>query len=300
MNEFSIFPRFAAIPILLVFSTFLCSQSSGEPGVLFVSHGSPSAVWNQPLLDFGEKMQGKLLQSGNYKSVSSAFLEFATPDVPSTVAKMEEEGCDRIIAVPLFIAPSGHTHFDVPAVLGLYSSPSILRVIDEEGGTVAQPKVPITLTNTCFEGDLLESYALAQVKELSTNPKEEALVILLHGDPTHEGLIERKLRKVATHCCGQTGIDYADWASIAVGQRHAENGLPAIWRALECKPRVLVIGLYVSSTAERVHERAVKHLRRGLGEELEKAISEGKVVFSNQPLISHPGLVEWAIETVEH
>jgi hypothetical protein len=252
-------------------------------------------------VDFGEEMQDKLTQSGNCRAVSTAFLEIATPDVPSAVANLEEIGCDRIVAIPLFIAPSGHTHFDIPAVLGIYTSPSILETIEKEGGTVAKPKVPITLTNTFSEGSLLESYALSQVEGLSEKPEEEAIVILLHGDPLHDGLIEGRMREIATYCCGKTGIEYADWASIAVGQGLAEQGLPAVARALERKSRVLVIGLYVSTTVKRIHDRAAKQSKGGHGHggEIEKAISEGRVVFSDLPLIEHPALAEWVLETVE-
>jgi hypothetical protein len=287
--------------VVVLLSTTASSPGWGKTGVLIVAHGSPSPAWNQPILDFTTRVDKEAVHNGLCDTVCTAFLEFATPDIPSQVAHLEELGCDRIISIPLFIIASSHTHFDVPAVLGIYSSQSVLKVLEGEGVKVARSKIPITLTNTCSEeGNLLEEFLLAQIRELSVDPKDESLVILLHGDSLHNGLIEEKMRALASYCCGETGIRSADWASIGVGQDYLETGISTISRAIEHNPRVLVVSLYVSTTAKKIHDRVVGQQVGSLNQKMKTAITEGKVVFSNQSLIEQPGLMNWVLNTIRN
>jgi hypothetical protein len=234
-------------------------------------------------------------KEGRFRAVRTALLESAQPDIPTAVAELEAAGCDRIVAVPLFVAPSGHTHFDVPAVLGIYSSSSTAATLAAEGAKAARPKVPLALTQTLAEGPVLSDYALEQVRKLSKSPKDEAVVLLAHGDPDHHLLIERRMRQIATRCCGEAGIGYADWAYIAVGQEYASQGIPAIRAALEHKKRVLVVGLYVSSSAQAIHRRAVATMsKREAGDDP----FQGKdIVFSSEPILSQPDLLDWITKT---
>jgi hypothetical protein len=275
-------------------------MASGDPGLLIVAHGSSSAAWNEPVLQLEKKIGEKLRPGGAFREVRTAFLEFAEPDVPTRVKELEQAGCDRIVAVPLFIAPSGHSHFDVPAVLGVYDSPSIRESIAEEGGTVAVPKVPVVLTGTMAEGDCLDAFALEEVRALSKAPKDEGIVFLLHGDGGHSGLIEDMMRRIGTRCCGEAGIGYADWASIAVGQEYAERGIPAIQSALERKKRVLVIGLYVSTSAKRIHEQAMQGLRDHAGRPQADPFKDRDVAFSDRALISSPAMLQWVVDSALH
>ncbi len=269
------------------------SQAIADPGLLLIAHGSPNAEWNKPLLDFGRRAAEEAGKGGRFKAVRTAMLEAAKPDVPTAVAELEAAGCDRIVAVPLFVAASGHTHFDVPAALGLYWSETTAAALAAEGAKPARPKVPITLVPTLSESDVLSGYALDQVRKLSRSPKEEALVLLLHGDPEHELLIDRMLRQVAARCCGETGIGYSDWASIGVGQEYRSNGLAAIRSALEHKKRVIVVGLYISSSAARIHQRSMGGKQRAADSD---PLHGKDVVFSNEPIVTHPELLRWVLQ----
>jgi len=234
------------------------ATGTDHPGLLIIAHGAPGPQWNEPV----NSLVGKIRELNNSKkifhAVEGAFLEYAQLDVPSGVEKLEGAGCSRIIVVPFFIAPSSHCHFDVPAVLGLYSSPDIRHVLEEEGARVAKPRIPVTLTQTLGEGDLLDQFACDQVRALSKDPKNEAIVLIAHGCPDHYRLVETIIRRVATYCCGQTGIDYGDWAFCEVGQSFWDEAAPVIARASKHKEKVLVVGLYVSSSAERIYQRASK------------------------------------------
>jgi len=281
-----------ASAVIVALSQLVASTAQAEPGLLIIAHGAPSPKWNDPVLEFGQKVTREALKGG----------QFSQPDVPGAVAELEAEGCDRIIAVPLFIAPSGHSHFDVPAVLGIYSSPEIRAVIAEENGAIAQPRVPITLTQTLAGGDVLCEFALGQVRKLSQDAENEALVLIAHGDPGHRDLIDGLMRRIMTYCCGQAGIDYGDWAYVGMGLGHLEHGLPTIMKALEAKKRVLVVGVYVSSSARSIHQRVftmAKLAGKLVMPDLFDGFDEESVAFSEQGVVTHPGAVQWVLDSAK-
>ncbi len=280
---------------LLITLAWHPARSTAAPGLLLVAHGSPSPEWNKPLLAFGEKVAAKLSENGQYKAVRTAMLEAAQPDVATAVAELQAAGCSRIVAIPLFVAPSGHTHFDVPAVLGIYRSPAILTALAQEGANIARPSVPIVLTLTVSQGGVLEKFASEEVRRLSKAPADEAVVILAHGDPDHQLLVDRHMRRVVTCCCGQSGIDYGDWAYIAVGQEYHSAGVSAIQTALQHKKRVLVVGLYISTSAAKIYARAVA---MPCHHESKSDPFQGQdVVFSDATIVAHPALMQWVLDT---
>lgn len=286
-----------ALLLALLAAGGMVLPAMAEPGLLLVAHGAPSPQWNEPVLQFGRKVAEAVEKTGKFKATRTALLESAQPDVPSAVAELEAAGCDRIIAVPLFVAPSGHTHFDVPAVLGIYTSGSTRETLREEGASPARPRVPITLTETLSEGDVLADYAADQARKLSVSPEKEALVILAHGDPDHALLVERLMRRIVTRCCGATGIAYGDWASIGVGQEYASAGIPAICGALERAERVIVVGVYLSSNAASIDARVRGALREKNPDR--DPFAGRDVVFSSEPIIAHPALLEHVVATAE-
>jgi hypothetical protein len=245
------------------------------------------------VFDIGRREAEEVKKSGRFKAVRTAMLEAAEPDAPAAVAELEAEGCDRIVAVPLFIAPSSHTHFDVPAVLGIYSCPRTSAALAQHGARVSRPKVPITVTRTISGGQVLPEYALDQVRKLSTSPKEEALVILAHGDTMHQPLVERLARQVTTYCCGEAGISYGDWAFIGHGDAYVSRGVPAIKTALDHKKRVLVVGLFLSLAPAQIHRRVATAQP---GDEGFAPFRGREVVFSDEPIIGHPALLRWVLQ----
>ncbi len=48
-------------------------------------------------------------------------------------------------ALPLFIAPSGHSLYDVPVILGLYYDQEMVNGIKEEGTKITDTKIKITV-----------------------------------------------------------------------------------------------------------------------------------------------------------
>jgi hypothetical protein len=273
------------------------SIAAADPGLLIIAHGARSESWNDPVLEFGEKVAREAIKQGRFKAVRTAMLEAAQPDVPRAVAELEAAGCDRIVAVPLLIAPSGHSHFDVPTVLGIYCSAEVNAAIEEEGGAVARPKVPIILTQT-IDAETLCAFAADQVRQLSRNADEEAVVVIAHGDADHHGLVDNLMRRITTYCCGQAGIDYGDWAFVEVGQSYIQEGIPSIVEAARHKKRVLVVGMYVSSSARTIHERAMGRTPDA-SSRFARFFQEHDVEFSTQGVVTHPDAVRWVLETAD-
>lgn len=66
-------------------------------GVLVVAHGSNEASWNQTVQQAVEQVRLPY-------PVELGFLEFAEQDIHAAVKKLEEQGVNKIIAIPLFIS----------------------------------------------------------------------------------------------------------------------------------------------------------------------------------------------------
>ena len=275
----------------------ISEDGSKRPGLIILSHGAPMSRWNGPVESFVDRVRELNAKEKAFHAVEGAFLEFTRPDASSGIETLEEAGCDRIIVVPLFIAPSSHSHFDVPAVLGLYTSPDIRKTLEEEGARIAEPHVPVTITQTLDEGDILDRFCRDEVRRLSKNPADEAIVILAHGCPDHYRLVDMMTRRVATFCCGQCGIDYADWIYCAMGQTYLEEALPALTRSGEKKKRIIVVGLYVSSSAKSIHENAMRQASDETRMEFEKLFEKTEVVFSEAGLVEYEATAMGVLQT---
>ncbi len=294
-------PGIVCVTILIVTGNAYSQSGSvadarqDRPGLLIIAHGAPGTKWNQPILDLGKQVAELNKTKSIFHSVQVAFLEYAQPDAAAGVEMLEASGCTRIVVVPLFIAPSSHSHFDVPAALGLYSSPEILKTLVEEGARIAKPHVPISLTGTLGHGDLLDRFAQSEIAKFSRDPKQEAVIFLAHGCPDHQSLIDNKLRRLATACCGRSGIEHANWAYCAVGQTYLENGLPLIEQTAKEKHRVIVIGLYVAISAASIHQRASKS--GAPHAEGKTPVLGDNITFSENSVVSFPETAPWVLET---
>lgn len=256
-----------------------------KTGLLVIGHGSPRAEWNRKFAGLRQPIEERLrrtlgVQATNWV-VRVVFLE-CEPSISTAVEELRHLGCKRICAVPVFIAPSGHSRWDVPAALGLYTDPDLAREMADHGIKVPKERPPVTLTGPLSSGDVLERWAVDCVRGLSKDSANEAVVILAHGAEGVPGPLEKLLRRVSSRICGDTGISYADWAFVEVGQRYRSQGVEAITRARRVRERVLVIGLYVGLSAEQVN----KHWGKG-------AIKDSNVVFAPHALLPDERVVTW-------
>jgi hypothetical protein len=267
-------------------------------GLLIIAHGAPSTAWNEPVLKVGKNVITKLNKNGNnpFGKVQVVFMESAKPSVADGIEAIENAGCNRIIAVPLLIAPSSHSHWDVPALLGIYNDPNMTAEFKKEGAKLIRSKLPITLTPTLEHGTLLSDILLDNVREISNNPKEEAIVLLAHGDEYTQPIWDRMVRRIITRLCGETGITYGDWAFVHVGQNFAENGVPIIATACEEKKRVLLVGCYLSMTPEMMLKRYTMISEKG---KMSNPLEGKEIISVRHTLCDSPKLIDWIVQTAK-
>ncbi|WP_407380749.1 sirohydrochlorin nickelochelatase [Methanobrevibacter sp.] len=90
-------------------------NEDAKTGVLLVSHGSRLKYNKQ----FISALFAKFEKVTDYPC-NFGFMELSEPDIPKAVdALLSENDIERLIVVPVFIAPGVHTTNDIPTILGL-------------------------------------------------------------------------------------------------------------------------------------------------------------------------------------
>ena len=92
------------------------SKSSNNVGVILVSHGSTLPYAEEVFTEIKEKFIAKtgLAAEIGYMKVSEPTISGAVE-----ILKDEVDDLDKIIALPVFLAPGIHTNIDIPQLLGL-------------------------------------------------------------------------------------------------------------------------------------------------------------------------------------
>jgi hypothetical protein len=297
-HKFS-FALFVAILAFGIAPAFAETSLASKPGLLVLAHGSPAPSWNKTVTELTKKLDALNAETKTFHAITAAMMEFAQPDAAAGIETLEAAGCDRIIVVPVFVGPTGHSHFDVPAVLGLYSSPSIRKTLEEENARIATPRVPVTITQTMNEGDLLDGYIEAETLALSQNPKEEAVLIIAHGDDDHGPMIDKIMNRLLVRACGSRGITAGQVVYCGVGQTYRQNVVPAIRELSEQKKRVLVVGVYLATSAKTINDRAAAQPvdSHSHGTASANPLDGIDVRFSEKGLVDHPQTPEWILTT---
>ena len=267
--------------------------ANAQTGVVIVAHGSRSPRWNQAVEDVVNRLRERLVNEPGIGGIRLGYLEMAKPSIAEAVSDLVAQGCRRIVAVPMFVAASGHVQYDVPTVLGVLHDPKVARALREEGITLVRPEVPITLTSPLSEGRSLEEYALSEVKRLSQQPQRETLLLLLHGDEDFQPKLDALARRLIGFVQENVGLSAGEWCYIAVGQGYGSQAVPKMEQAIARGQRVLVVALFVASSAQQFHERWVQEEAGG-----HDPFQGRHVVFSDQALTQHPALLEDLIHLV--
>ncbi len=267
----------------------------GDPGLLIIAHGAPMPEWNKPVLALEDQVIKALGKNNPFKKVKVCMMEFASPTVADGVAEMEKARCDRIVVVPLLIAPSSHSHWDIPVLLGLYWDPEKEKELKAEGRLIARSKVPITIVPTLCYGDVLPQSMLARVMEMSKNPKDEAVIVLAHGDRTMEPFWCSMMRRITSYICGKTGISYADWAFVEMGQGY-HKAASAIVAAGRHRKRIIVIGCYLSMGVTKMHRLYLSKLKKM---HCPNPFTGINIVTADRGVLPDPMVARWIAETAK-
>ena len=91
-------------------------KDDAATAILLVSHGSRLG-YNKEFISEVQSKFDEICELPN----TYGFMELAEPNIPTSINKLlsENEGIERLVVVPVFIAPGVHTTSDIPTILGL-------------------------------------------------------------------------------------------------------------------------------------------------------------------------------------
>ena len=90
-------------------------DDDAKTGVLLVVHGSRLNYSKEFITDLFGQFEAQCDYPCDF-----GFMELVDPNIPTSINKLVSENeVDRLIVVPIFIAPGAHTTRDIPTILGL-------------------------------------------------------------------------------------------------------------------------------------------------------------------------------------
>jgi len=263
-----------------------------KTALVVIAHGAPSDEWNQPVLNIEKELRQIEIPGISYKRV--ALMEFSNPNINTVVKDCEKEGIDTIFALPLFIAPSSHSEDDIPNLLGLKYDPATRRALREEKAEIVKSSIRFIMGPTLMSSDMIEKTMLQRIKEMSKDTKNEAVVLLAHGDPERIGFWKNILKKTGDYIKTNTGIDYIDAQLVGMGYTFSKDVNPILVKAATEKKRILVQGIYLMSSVSDMAKMAKM-------DEKQKNI-KSEIVYSEYGILpkSTPEICQWIVDTTKN
>ncbi|WP_447775087.1 sirohydrochlorin chelatase [Variovorax boronicumulans] len=83
------------------------------PGTVLLAHGSRDARWREPI----EAVAARMREDDPAVRVLCAYMELATPDLPTAAAALIADGATAVHVVPLFLGMGKHAREDLPLQL---------------------------------------------------------------------------------------------------------------------------------------------------------------------------------------
>ncbi len=265
-------------------------------GLLIIAHGSPMHRWNTLVLELEKEVKKMMSERSNnpFSEIRIAFMEFNEPSINTAIKGLENVGIDEVYVMPLFVAPSEHSLYDVPTILGLYKDKETIERIKEEGIPIIDTKMRIIIGPSLNKGNILKEIILDRVKELSTMPDSEGVVLLAHGDAGFEPTWNSMCREIGSYICAKTGIRYFDYAFVEIGQSFISEGVPTILRTADKCKRTIVVGIYLALSVEDMAQNTILHLgemKMGGG----KIFAGRNIHFARRGLLPDKRIPEWIV-----
>ena len=88
-------------------------STTASSAIILIAHGARDPDWRQPF----EAIKARIEQRLPGARVALAFLEFMAPPLDAAVDALVDEGAQRIVVIPVFMAQGGHVKRDVPLIL---------------------------------------------------------------------------------------------------------------------------------------------------------------------------------------
>lgn len=84
-----------------------------KAAIVLFAHGSRDPLWHKPM----EAVAARIREQSPDIVVTCAYLELSEPDLPSTVAALNEDGVHSLAIVPMFLGVGRHAREDLPALV---------------------------------------------------------------------------------------------------------------------------------------------------------------------------------------
>jgi cobalamin biosynthesis Co2+ chelatase CbiK len=285
---------------ILLFAAIISTAGeleTGKNGLLIIAHGSNHSQWNETVFNIEQEVTEIMGKRGIdfYDEIRVALMEVSEPSINTVIKDFEKKGIERIYAIPLFITPSGHSAYDVPTILGVYSDKKIVETIKSEGINIVNTDIKITIGPTLSYGKVLQEIMLDRVHDLSTNTSVEAVVLLSHGAAEYEPIWRNLCLEIGSYITAKTGIHCFDYAFVEVGQSFLSHGVPIILKTAEKCKRTIVVGLYLALDIEAMAKSISfnSHMMKLDGNTLFK---DKNIVFSDKGLLPDKRISEWIVD----
>jgi sirohydrochlorin cobaltochelatase len=82
-------------------------------GIVLFAHGSRDPLWHQPM----EAVAARIVHMQPDAVVRCAYLELSTPDLPTVVKALVDQGIGNITIVPMFLGVGRHAREDLPELV---------------------------------------------------------------------------------------------------------------------------------------------------------------------------------------
>ncbi len=89
------------------------NPSTHQQGIVLFAHGSRDPLWRLPI----EAVAQQIKALSPSTQVVCAFLELISPDLPTCVQAMSEQGLTHIAVVPMFLGIGKHAREDLPELM---------------------------------------------------------------------------------------------------------------------------------------------------------------------------------------
>lgn len=264
-------------------------ESNKKIGVLIASHGSHSAQWREMLTAVADSVKDEILSNKNIKGVKSAFMEYTEPSIATRMKEFDKEGYTDVIVVPMLLTVSGHSFDDIPHILGLKSSPAEIEKLKSENIEVYKAKANVEITPLLDFPKILGDNLISRIKPLSSDPKNEACVLVAYGDEHYDkewtGLIKDMIKEIRL----KTGIEHCEysWCGHIVRYK-TEPTSEAIERALKNKNKALVIPVLV----------AIDEMFQGkiIGGAVDAVREKDRVIYKPDAILPDKNVEKWIID----
>lgn len=216
-------------------------------GILLVNHGSRSETWRNELLNLEKRVRDSLLAYPNVVDVKTAFMEYTEPSIATRLKQMDSVGITDVIIVPIFLTVSPHTFEDIPTIVGLKEDPESMEMLKIEKIERYTPTAKVHITPLLDFTDLLKKNVLNRVKQLSSNPEKESVVLIGYGDERYLKEWENLFAEVGKYVNEKRGIKHYEygWCGHLVHYNPDET-TKAVNKALEKSEVAIVIPVLVA------------------------------------------------------